>query len=54
MEEIKDDKGMNTEMLLPLLVTLLSNPNNALEKEVAYLKGKVETLEKMMIGGNHE
>ena len=47
------DKG-ETDMWLPLFLSLLAfsggsqTPNIALEKEVAYLHGKVDTLEKII------
>lgn len=47
----KDKKGENNSWMIPLMLVALmgnSQPNIALEKEVAYLHGKVDTLEKII------
>ena len=47
----KDKKGENNSWMIPLMLVALmgnSQPNMALEKEVAYLHGKVDTLEKII------
>lgn len=47
---------VNTNLLLPLLMAVFSNNNTnvPLEKEVAYLRGKIDTLEKIIIDKNDE
>ena len=48
------DKKIN-DMWLPLFMAMLTmgnQPDNRLEKEIAYLHGKVDTLEKIVGGAN--
>ena len=46
----------NMDMILPLLMAVFSNNNTnvSLEKEVSYLSGKVDTLEKIVLNKNNE
>lgn len=61
-EEMKNSFNggtVNTNLLLPLLMAVFSNNNTnntnvSLEKEVAYLHGKIDTLEKIIMDKNDE
>lgn len=46
----------NMDMILPLLMAVFSNNNTnvPLEKEVSYLSGKVDTLEKIILTKNEK
>lgn len=60
-EEMKNSFNggtVNTNLLLPLLMAVFSNNNTnntniPLEKEVAYLRGKIDTLEKIIMNKNN-
>lgn len=52
-DENGEERKQNNDSWLPIFLTLFSmfnsqTPNIALEKEVAYLHGKVDTLEKII------
>lgn len=50
-----DSPNGNSDLFIPLFLTLLAfsnSPNAQLEKELSFMEGKVDTLEKMVIGGN--
>lgn len=58
-EEMKNSFNggpVNTNLLLPLLMAVFSNNNTnvPLEKEVSYLRGKIDTLEKIIMDKNDE
>lgn len=46
----------NMDMILPLLMAVFSNNNTnvPLEKEVSYLSGRVDTLEKIILTKNEK
>ena len=49
-----DEKEKKPDLWLPIFMSLLTSMNQPieLEKEVAYLKGKIDTLEKIVISKN--
>lgn len=50
MEEKEEKREGDWSMVLPLLMTMFSTPKpSILENQVAYLNGKVEVLEKIII-----
>lgn len=53
-DENGEERRPNNDLLLPLFLSMFAmsgsqTPNIQLEKEVSYLSGKVDTLEKIMV-----